>query len=181
MDFSLLVLRLVTGSLLAGHGSQKLLGWFKGPGLEGTSGWVESMGLRPGRQWATAAGASELGGGLLTALGFLHPVGPLGMLGAMGMATATVHWGKPIWVSSGGAELPLTNMAVVSALLLAGPGKYSLDELLGTHLPGWVAIPGLAAVAAGMYLGLKDTLVPQISAALSGKQATPSEETVAVG
>jgi putative oxidoreductase len=72
-DLALLVLRAVSGSLLVGHGAQKLFGSFNGPGLEGTSGWLESMGLRPGRPWAYLAGLSELGGGALTALGFLNP------------------------------------------------------------------------------------------------------------
>ena len=54
---------------------QKLFGWFGGAGLEGTAGWMESMRLRPGTVWARLAGGSELGGGLLTALGFLNPLG----------------------------------------------------------------------------------------------------------
>ena len=181
VGFALLVLRLVSGGLVAGHGAQKLLGWFEGPGLEGTTGMVESMGLRPGRTWALAAGASEFGGGLLTVLGFLHPFGPLGILGSMGMATTKVHWGKPIWVTSGGAELPLTNIAIVAALLAAGPGKYSLDELLGTRLPRWIVIPGLAAVAAALYLGNKDTLVPQLTAAITGGQGARQAETAEAG
>src|SRR5579872_5084108 len=110
-DIGLLILRLAVGGLLAGHGSQKLFGWFSGPGLKGTSGWLESMGLKPGTPWATAASTSEFGGGMLTALGFLHPLGPIGTMGAMIMATAKAHWGKPIWVTRGGAELPVTNMA----------------------------------------------------------------------
>src|SRR5207245_5216835 len=41
-DLGLLVLRLTVGGLLAGHGAQKLFGWFGGFGLKGTAGWVES-------------------------------------------------------------------------------------------------------------------------------------------
>src|SRR5579885_1362459 len=122
VNLALLVLRLTAGSLLAGHGSQKLFGWFGGNGLDGTAKWLESMGLKPGRPWAVAAGASEIGGGMLMILGLLNPVGPLSALGSMGMATAKAHWGKPIWVTSGGAELPVTNGAITTALMLAGPG-----------------------------------------------------------
>jgi putative oxidoreductase len=51
-DLAALVVRLVQGSLLAGHGAQKLFGTFGGHGLEGTSGFMEMLGLRPGRPWA---------------------------------------------------------------------------------------------------------------------------------
>ncbi len=47
-DIGKLLLRLATGGLLAGHGSQKLFGWFGGNGLKGTAGWLESMGMKPG-------------------------------------------------------------------------------------------------------------------------------------
>ena len=155
LDLALLLLRLVLGALLAGHGSQKLFGWFGGYGLAGTAGYMESLGLRPGRRWTIAAGLSEFGGGLLTLLGFLNPFGPLGVIGAMSMATAKVRWGKPIWVSSGGAELPLTNAAIAIALALAGPGHYSLDRMLGLRLPRWLFLPGLVVIAAVVALGLQ--------------------------
>lgn len=134
-DSALLILRLVAGGLLAGHGAQKLFGWFGGMGPEGTAGWLESMGLKPGRWWTYAAGAGEFGGGLLTALGFMHPVGPVGAIAASSMATFTAHAKKPIWNAEGGAELPLTNAAVALAVALAGPGKYSLDRMLGLRIP----------------------------------------------
>jgi len=145
-NLAALVFRLVQGSLMAGHGAQKLFGTFEGPGLEGTSGFMEMLGLRPGRPWAFLAGISEFGGGVLTALGLLHPVGELGIIGAMSMATATAHRGKPIWATEGGAELPVVNIAGATALILNGPGRYSLDRALGISLPTWLAPVGLALV-----------------------------------
>src|SRR5918998_2725738 len=134
-DLAALILRAVQGALLAGHGAQKLFGWFNGPGLQGTSGFMEMLGLRPGRPWAVLAGLSEFGGGVLTVLGLLNPLGPIGVIGSMAMATATAHQGKPIWVTEGGAELPVTNIAASTALILNGPGRYSLDRALGIRLP----------------------------------------------
>ena len=144
---ALLIIRLTVGGLLAGHGAQKLFGAFGGSGIQGTGGWLESLGLRPGQRWAGLAGLSEFGGGVLTALGFLNPIGPILALGAMLMATVKVHAGRPIWVTQGGAELPITNMAVQGALIVAGPGRLSLDQLLGVRMPRRVAVAGLAAVA----------------------------------
>src|SRR2546422_3875504 len=69
MDAALLTLRLVVGLLLAGHGAQKLFGWFGGHGIAGTAGWLESMRFRPARLWAWLAGIAEVGGGVLFAAG----------------------------------------------------------------------------------------------------------------
>ena len=49
MNTGLLILRVVLGLLLAGHGAQKLFGWMGGPGLAGTARMFESIGFRPGR------------------------------------------------------------------------------------------------------------------------------------
>ena len=91
-DLGLLILRLIVGLLLAGHGAQKLFGWFGGNGLSGTAGWLESLGLRPAPFWALIAGLSEVGGGILLALGLLTPLGSLGIMASMLMATIKVHW-----------------------------------------------------------------------------------------
>jgi putative oxidoreductase len=171
-DLGLLILRLTFGGLLAGHGGQKLFGWFAGPGFKGTTGWLESMGIRPGQPWAALAGGSEFGGGVLTALGFLNPIGPLATMGAMGMATAKVHAGKPIWVTSGGAELPVLNMAVAIALSLLQPGKYSLDNALHLSLPRrLILIPGLILTAGAIAYGMKASAQPQ-----TAEQTQPEEE-----
>ena len=140
------IVRLAQGSLMAGHGAQKLFGSFGGPGLEGTSGFMEMLGMRPGRPWAYLAGLSEFGGGVLTALGLLNPLGPLAVIGAMSMATRRAHWGKPIWVTEGGAELPVFNIAVSTALMIREPDRYSLDRVLGIRLPAWVGPLGLVGI-----------------------------------
>jgi putative oxidoreductase len=166
-SIGVLIVRLVVGGLLAGHGAQKLFGWFGGSGLEGTAGWLESLRLRPGTLWARIAGGSEFGGGLLTALGFLNPLGPIAAIGVMSMAWAKVHLGNPVWGTKGGAELPLTNIAVLSAVALAGPGKLSIDSLHGIRIP---RVVGLAAV-----LGMLGTVYMMARRELEAGTATPAE------
>jgi len=153
-DLGLLILRMTMGGLLVGHGAQKLFGLFEGHGPEGTGFFFEKLGLRPGKQWAITAGLGETGGGLLTLLGFLQPVGPITTLAPMIVAWGRAHWGKPIWVTSGGGELPLTNMAIALALTLMGPGKYSLDRMLGIRAHPALAMLVSAGVAAGSLIAL---------------------------
>jgi putative oxidoreductase len=163
------IVRLVQGSLMAGHGAQKLFGSFGGPGLEGTSGFMEMLGMRPGRPWAYLAGLSEFGGGVLTALGLLNPLGPLGVIGSMAMATRKAHWGKPIWVTEGGAELPLFNIAVSTALMIREPDRYSLDRVLGIRLPAWVGPLGLVGI-------ILTVLYSELEAEKSPEQEEAQEE-----
>jgi len=154
LDLGLLALRLTTGGLMAGHGAQKLFGSFGGHGLAGTAGFLESLGLKPGKQWAALAGAGEFGSGLLTALGLGGPIGPIAMYGPMIMAAATVHAGKPIWVTSGGAELPLVYLSNVTALAATRPRRYSLDRALGIKTPSALVVLTAVGVAAGIAVGL---------------------------
>lgn len=127
----LLIARLVLGLLMAGHGAQKLFGWFGGHGLAGVSGFMEQLGFRPGRPFALAAALSEVVSGILVALGFLGPVGPAIMISVMIVAAVTVHWRNGVFVTSNGIEVPLLYAAGAFALGLTGPGSFSLDALLG--------------------------------------------------
>lgn len=141
MDVALLILRLIVGLYLAAHGAQKLFGWFNGPGLKGAEGFIGGMlGFRPASFWAPALAIAETGGGLLFVLGFLSPLGALGIIASQLTATMIVHWAKGPFNTEGGYEQTLTNLGVAVAVALAGPGRYSVDRLFGISLPARVAI-----------------------------------------
>lgn len=131
----LLILRLVVGLTLAGHGAQKLFGWWGGPGMNGWTQTVAKLRIRPAQPWAWIAALAEFGGGLMLALGLLSPIGSLAIAGSMLVAIATVHLTRGFWVSKGGYEFNLVLVAAVAALALTGPGAYALDHVLGINLP----------------------------------------------
>jgi putative oxidoreductase len=140
--------RALVGGLFIGHGTQKLAGWFGGPGLEGAAAGFESMGLRPGKRNAIAAGAAEAGGGALLALGAATPLAGAALIGTMITAIRTVHWKNGPWAGNGGYEYNLVLIAAVALLVEAGPGCLSVDRARGSekHGVGWA----LFAVAAGI-------------------------------
>jgi putative oxidoreductase len=131
----LLILRLGIGLILAAHGAQKLFGVWGGPGMTKWAQSVQRLRIRPATPWAWVAALSEFGGGLLLGLGLLSPIGSLAIIGAMLVAIATVHLSKGFWASKGGFEFNLSLIVGAAALAFTGPGRYSLDGALNTHLP----------------------------------------------
>jgi putative oxidoreductase len=161
MDVALLVLRLVVGLYLFGHGAQKLFGWFGGYGLAGTEGFITKLRFRPARLWTINAALTETVGGLLLVLGFLNPIGSLLIIAAMATAIFSVHLGKGWFNTGGGPELPITNIAGAIAVGLAGAGRYSLDSWFGISLPEpAVGIVGLVLVLLGIVFSFV-TRAPQ--------------------
>lgn len=152
MDLALLVLRIVVGLFFAGHGAQKLFGAFGGSGPARTGQFFESLGLRPGRRHATVAGTAELAGGALLVLGLLTPFASAALIGVMAVAIITVHGPKGPWVSDGGYEFNAVMIAVAFALAGAGPGNWSLDNLIDWDITGTAS--ALVALAAGVLGGL---------------------------
>src|SRR5438067_5274126 len=73
MAYGILFLRLVGGLTLAGHGGQKLFGWFGGPGPRGVAGFFGAVRFRFPLVMALLAGLAEFGGGVLVAAGLLTP------------------------------------------------------------------------------------------------------------
>lgn len=147
LDAALLLLRLVVGLTLAVHGTQKLFGWFGGPGLARLQQGFARQGFKPSWLWVGLVVLGEVGGGLSLAFGFLTPLGAAGIFGAMLMATIKSHWKNGFIASKGGYEYTLVLMTVAIALGLAGPGPLSLDSLFGINLPEAALFGALAAAA----------------------------------
>src|SRR5262249_36368734 len=105
-DVALLGARLLLGGYMGIHASQKLLGKFHGPGLEGAGAMFEKNGLAPGKEMAKAAAATEITGGLLTVTGFASPAGPLAIAGVMTVAPAPHRPGGLVG-RPGGIQVPV--------------------------------------------------------------------------
>ncbi len=154
LDLGLLLLRLVVGALLVGHGAQKLFGWFGGPGLAAaTAMFGGHLRLRPASFWALVGSLSEIVGGVVLAAGLFWPLGSVAVFAAMLMAV-TVHWPR-FWAQDGGIEYPLVLLVAAIALGLTGPGSLALDSALGVQLPEPLTlIVGLILGALGVGLAL---------------------------
>ena len=157
MDLGRLLLRLVIGGLFIGHGTQKLFGWFGGPGLEATSEGFESMGLAPGRRNALAAGITETAAGTTLALGLATALAAAGLISVMLTAIRTVHWKNGPWSTNGGYEYNAVLIAALLGLAEAGPGQYSLDHALGLERSGLIWL--ITALAAGTAGSLSATAI----------------------
>ena len=157
MDTGLLLLRLVVGLLMVGHGAQKLFGWHRGYGLRGTGDYLASLGYRPGLLFALVAGLCEFVGGALLALGLATPIASALIVATM-INEASGHT-KSLWNHEvdpgkglGGWEFLLVLGAAAAAIGFTGAGAYSLDDVFGWPLAGtdW----GIAGVGAGLVGGL---------------------------
>ena len=121
-----LAARAVIGGLFIAHGTQKLFGWFDGPGPVGTEQMLGKIGMHPASRNAMAAG----------------------LTGTMITAIQKVHLDNGPWNTQGGYEYNLALIATLLGLADSGPGTLSLDRALGIEKtgPGWA----LAALGAGV-------------------------------
>ena len=178
-DSTLLGLRLTLGGYLAVHGAQKLFGSFDGPGLDKTGVGFARLGLKPGKAFAALAGGSEFAGGILTATGAAYPVGPLIVAGTMAVASLT-HADKGPMLQKGGFELPASNLAAAIVLIGTGPGRYSLDRLIGLRLPkGLTRLTVLGGAALTAYSAVQVVKTKRsVARAESAPAATATTEAV---
>lgn len=123
-DVALLALRLVAGVAFVLHG------WGK---IQHPFDWMGPDSGTPALFQALAA-LSEFGGGIAWIVGLLVPLASLGVLSTMVVAvwTHAVVRGDPFVPGKGGPafELPLVYLCVALLLVLAGPGRFSLDKKL---------------------------------------------------
>lgn len=120
VSLALLGLRLVVGVAFILHGSGKIAHPFS---------WMGPDAPVPGIFQALAA-LAEFGGGLAWITGLLTPLASLGILSTMVVAVLT-HVSKGDGFV-GGFELALVYFFVAGLLLLAGPGRFSIDAFLAS-------------------------------------------------
>lgn len=149
-DAGLLTLRVVLGGLLTAHGLQKMTRWLGGSGLAAGAEEFRSDGFRGGQFTALAAGMGQTGGGLLLTVGLLTPLAVGAVAGVMTVAV-TVKYPHGLWVQNDGYEFPLVIVVSMASIGLAGPGAWSLDQMVGAD---WPASVGLVGCALGVLGGL---------------------------
>ena len=132
-DLGLLLLRLMVGGAFIAHGAQKLFGAFGGPGMKGFMGFVGTFGLWPAvpSLWAWAAALAEFIGGIAILLGLLTGIAGIFIIIDMLVAIFSVHLKSGFFIQNGGFEYALTIIIILLALILIGPGKYSVDRFIG--------------------------------------------------
>ena len=163
MNTALLVLRLVPGLLLMGHGLEKLVPPRYSPpllragGRRATGGGFEQIGIRPGIAAAVLAGAAEFVAGFSLAAGLLTPVGTILVGGVMTTAILTAPARNGIWNAEGGFEFPLLLLAVSFVIAALGAGSYSID--------GWAGVDNWAGITWSISPVARAAIVLAIGAA----------------
>lgn len=147
----LLVIRVAGGLTMAAHGYQK---FFSGGRIAGTARWFDSMGMRPGRWHALLAAATEVGVGILLALGLLTPLAGAGFVALMLVAGYTVHRANGFFSVNSGWEYNFVLAVLGAGIAITGPGRYSLDHLAGWDATLSGALGAAIAVAGGLLAGI---------------------------
>lgn len=154
-NLALLLLRVSLGLTMASHGYAKV---FSGGRLAGTARWFDSIGMKPGKLHAPLAAGSEIGSGLLMALGLLHSFAAMAMMAVMVVAGWTVHRHNGFFIISEGWEYVFIIAIFAAALAILGPGEWSIDEAIGLadDLDGFT---GLVLALVGVVAGIAQVAV----------------------
>ncbi len=117
MKIARLATRLLIGGLFVGHGTQKLMGSFDGPGIEGTEQMMDKLDMHPARVNAYAAGFAETAGGALFAIGKMTPLSGAALIGTMITAIRKVHAPNGPWITQRGWEYNAVLIAAIAAIV----------------------------------------------------------------
>ena len=123
-DAGLLAPRAMLGATMLYHGAEKL----RAP--DQTTAQFEHMGIKPAGFWSRATALAEAGAGVMMLAGWLVRPAALAVLVTQAVAIKKVHGSKGFGTHRGGYEFNLGLMATAAAMLLGGPGRYSLSSIL---------------------------------------------------
>lgn len=139
MNTGLLLLRLCLGLFLAYHGVNKIFG---PNGLSGTAAWFSSIGFKWPSAQARIAALTEIGAGLLFAIGLLTSVAAAGIIGIMIVAIVVAHWKVGFFVFHPGQGWEYCATIAVGALAVGmiGPGDFSVDNIIDFVPSGWTPL-----------------------------------------
>ena len=122
-------LRLALGISFIGHGAQKVLGSFNGPGFAKFTSYPAPFPfMRPAWLWMAAAAFAELIGGVLVLLGLFTRLGAFLIMCVMLVAIFGVLW--PAFFAPTGMELAVGYLGIALALLIVGGGQASVDRMI---------------------------------------------------
>ena len=128
--FVLAVPRIVVGLLMAGHGLQKLAGWFGGSGLQGTADLLGNLHIRGASRWAVALALAETIGGVLMALRTGYPIVPVAIDGTLDVQPKTSFLIRPARVRVRvGRPIPAAEVAGKKAGEMADEVRRRVEQL----------------------------------------------------
>lgn len=119
------ILRIMTGIVFTAHGYQKLFMF----GIAGVTDGFTKMGVPMPTATAPLVAGLELFGGLALIIGLLTRLAAVGFAIDMLGAIVFVHLANGFFMPTG-YEFALTLLASSVALALAGPGSFSVDEMI---------------------------------------------------
>jgi putative oxidoreductase len=141
-DWVVGIARIVLGVIFFGHGAQKMLGWFGGPGLASTMRtFTEHLQLPSILAFLVIAGELLSGAGLI--VGLFSRIAALVIVLTMVGAIATVHYQFGLFLNwfgtqeGHGIEYHLLAIALALVVVVQGAGAFSLDGLIHKHLSGF--------------------------------------------
>lgn len=127
----ILLARVGLGAIFLAHGWQK----FVTNGIGATQQGFASMGAPAPELSAVVTATIEFAGGIGLIIGLATPVWAALLFATMVGAFLIAHTGHGLFVAKGGFELVLALGASMLLLLATGPGRLSLDGVLGARLP----------------------------------------------
>lgn len=123
-SYGLFIIRVAIGIAFLLHGSQKLFGFFGGPGLNGFIEYTNSLGVPV--LFGYLAAIFEFLGGAMLLLGIATELGALIVIPVMIGAVLLVHGNNGYFIQNNGYEYALNLAIILIAIIISGPGKYAL-------------------------------------------------------